>query len=111
MVLELWEFWGGVGYQRFRDEDFEERVREGVFDDNGVRGCLYRVCGGEVVEFDHPLFVISYDDALAYDENLFLFGKREDGANSLFKDRLSDVKRETTERRVLRSRNLDVQCI
>jgi len=84
--LEFREIWGGVGYQRFRNEDFEECVREGVFDNNAVRGCLYRVCDGEVVEFDHPLFVISYDDALTNDEDLFLFGEWKDGANSLLRD-------------------------
>jgi len=56
------------------------------------------VCDGEVVEFDQPLFVISYDNALANDEDLFLFGKRKNGANSLLREEVSDVKRGTIER-------------
>jgi len=83
--LELREFWRGVGYQRFRNEDFEERVREGVFDNNVVRRGLYRVCDGEVVEFDYPFFAMSYDNALANDKDLFLFGKWEDGTNRLLR--------------------------
>jgi len=83
--LEFRGFGGGVGYQRFRNEDFEESVRKGVFKNDVVCGFLYSVRDGKVVEFDRPLFVISYYYALANDEDLFLFGKWKDCANRLLK--------------------------